>query len=83
MYVPDDIGKRVLFLILESLGAHGLALIIGGTLIILGFIKLSFGGIFCCRKKKSEELAEELKKKGLLPQQGLLNTCPAYMYIYK
>ena len=62
-YAPYHI--RIFFLVLETIGLHGFVGIIGGTFIILGFIKLSFGGLLFCRKTKAQKLAEELKKQGV------------------
>ena len=70
LVVSGDLAKRILFIILKSLGAHGVALILGGMLLILGCIKLSFGKLIFCRKTKAEAMAEELKKRGLVNQQG-------------
>ena len=70
LVVSGDLAKRILFIILKSLGAHGVALLLGGMLLILGCIKLSFGKLIFCRKTKAEAMAEELKKKGLVNQQG-------------
>lgn len=70
LVISGDVAKRILFIILKSLGAHGVALLLGGMLLILGCIKLSFGKLIFCRKTKAEAMAEELKKKGLVNQQG-------------
>ena len=43
--VSSDLAKRILYIILKLLGAQGVALILGGMLVI----KLSYGKlIFCC-----------------------------------
>ena len=70
LVVSGDFAKKILFILLKSLGAHGVALILGGMLLILGCIKLSFGKLIFCRKTKAEAMAEELKKRGLVNQQG-------------
>lgn len=54
---------RVILLLLESIGAEGFIGFFGGLLLILGFIKLSFGGIICCRKTKAQEFADRMKEK--------------------
>ena len=52
----------VLFtLTLDSVGAHGFFAFFCGLLLLLGFIKLSCGGIICCRKTKAQEHAERLQ----------------------
>ena len=44
-----------------------LKLVVSGN---LGYVKLSFGKLIFCRKTKAEAMAEELKKKGLVNQEG-------------
>ena len=68
--ISGDMAKKIVFIILNTLGAHGVALIFGGMLLILGCIKLSFGKLIFCRKTKAEAMAEELKKRGLVNHQG-------------
>jgi hypothetical protein len=70
VHINTDVTVEIALLILRTLGAHGIAVIVGGVFIILGCIKLSFGKILCCRKSKAEALAEELKKQGLISQNG-------------
>ena len=55
---------RVLLLIMESIGAEGVVGFIGGIILILGFIKLSFGGVICCRKTKAQEYADRQRERG-------------------
>lgn len=59
---------RVLLLIMESIGAEGVVGFFGGLILILGFIKLSFGGVICCRKTKAQEYADRQKEKGAVPK---------------
>ena len=77
--IKTDVALLIVLAILKTLGPHGIAMIVGGAFIILGCIKLSFGKVLCCRKSKAEALAEELKKNGLVNQQG--NPCP-YVHTY-
>ena len=75
--------KENSLIIFKSLGAHGVAPLLGGMLLIFGCIKLSFGKLIYCQKTKAEAMAEELKKKGLVNQQGgscsKLATCMQYI----
>lgn len=57
-------------MILEAIGLHGIVGILGGTLIILGFVKLAFGNVLFCRKTKAQKFAEELKKQGVISGKG-------------
>ena len=65
------LGIRMFFLVLEAIGLHGFVGIFGGILIVLGFIKLSFGSILFCRKTKAQKFAEEMKKQGISQSKGL------------
>ena len=65
-----SLSTRILLLILEAIGLHGIVGILGGTLIILGFIKLAFGNVLFCRKTKAQKFAEELKKQGVISGKG-------------
>lgn len=80
-YKPGPIFAIVLIMVLESIGAHGFIAFFGGLLLILGFIKLSCGGILCCRKTKQQEHTERLLKKGVPPKSEyriryLMNVSP-------
>lgn len=55
-------------MVLESIGAHGFIAFFGGILLILGFIKLSCGGIICCRKTKQQEYTQKMIDKGVPPK---------------
>ncbi len=70
-YQRSPLIIRIIFLVLEVIGLHGFVGVLGGTFIILGFIKLSFGGILFCRKTKGQKFAEELKKQGLVNDKGM------------
>ena len=61
---PANFTKRIIRLILHTLGAHGIVFLFASTFIILGFIKLSFGRVLFCRKTKAQEMADKLKKQG-------------------
>ena len=65
---------RILVLILESIGAEGFIGFFGGLFLFLGFMKLSCGGIICCRKTKAQEYADRMKEKGA-PPKGRVHTC--------
>lgn len=67
-YKPGPIFAIVLVMVLESIGAHGFIAFFGGLLLILGFIKLSCGGLLCCRKTKQQEYTERMLKKGVPPK---------------
>lgn len=48
---------------LESIGVEGFAGFLGAILLFMGFLKLSFGSVLCCRKTKAEEHAEKAREK--------------------
>lgn len=62
------LAGRILVLILESIGAEGFIGFFGGLFLFLGFMKLSCGGIICCRKTKAQEYADRMKEKGAPPK---------------
>ena len=62
------IVTRVILLIMESIGAEGVVGFFGGLILILGFIKLSFGGVICCRKTKAQEYADRQRERGAVPK---------------
>ena len=68
IYVPGPIALILFFMVLESIGAHGFIAFFGGILLILGFIKLSCGGIICCRKTKQQEYTQKMIDKGVPPK---------------
>ena len=68
VYKPGPIALILLFMVLESIGAHGFVGFFGGILLVLGFIKLSFGSIICCRKTKAQEHTEKMVEKGVPPK---------------
>lgn len=68
------LAGRILVLILESIGAEGFIGFFGGLFLFLGFMKLSCGGIICCRKTKAQEYADRMKEKGA-PLKGRVHTC--------
>ena len=68
------LAGRILVLILESIGAEGFIGFFGGLFLFLGFMKLSCGGIICCRKTKAQEYADRMKEKGA-PPKGRVHTC--------
>ncbi len=60
------IALRAFLILMESIGAEGIVGFAGGILLLLGFMKLAFGGILCCRKTKAQEYAEQyLEKRGM------------------
>lgn len=60
------IALRAFLVLMESIGAEGIVGFAGGLLLLLGFMKLAFGGVLCCRKTKAQEYAEEyLDKRGI------------------
>ena len=70
---PTSFGKRIVRLILHTLGAHGIVFLFASTFIILGFIKLSFGRVLFCRRTKAQEMADKLKAEGVIdgvPKDG-------------
>ena len=68
-----SLAIRILLLTLESIGAEGFIGFFGGIFLFLGCIKLSFGGVICCRKTKAQEYADRMKEKGA-PLKGK-DTC--------
>ena len=75
------IAVRALLLLLESIGAEGIVGFVGGILLLLGFIKLAFGGVLCCRKTKAQEYAEAfLEKKGIARGTGIHVLVVGLMY---
>lgn len=69
---PGPIATRVFFIILETIGFHGIFGFICGIIIVLGFIKLAFGNIIFCRKTKAKAFEDDLKKQGLVPKKGTI-----------
>jgi len=63
-----SLGSRVFFMILEAIGLHGFVGFFGGLLLILGLVKLLFGGVVVCRKSKAQLHYEELIAKGTNPK---------------
>ena len=63
-----NLARDIFFLVLESIGIHGIVGVLGGILLFLGFIKLMCGGIVCCRKTKAQEHHDNLIKKGVDPK---------------
>jgi hypothetical protein len=68
IYTAGPIALILFFMVLESIGAHGFVGFFGGILLVLGFIKLSFGSIICCRKTKAQEYTEKMTEKGVPPK---------------
>ena len=68
VHKPGPLVLTFCAMLLESIGAHGFIAFFGGLMLVLGFIKLSFGGIICCRKSKRQEHAQRLLKKGVPPK---------------
>ena len=68
VYNPAPIAITLVLLVLESIGAHGFIGFFASVLLVLGFIKLSCGGVICCRKTKAQEHAERLIQKGVPPK---------------
>ena len=65
---PAPIILTLLLLFLESIGAHGFIAFFASILLVLGFIKLSFGSVLFCRKTKQQEMADALIEKGISPK---------------
>lgn len=65
---------RLFLLILRMVGAHGIVGFFGGILLVLGFVKLLFGGIICCRKTKAQKHYDEQIAKGVDPKGNHGNT---------
>lgn len=79
VYNPAPIAITLVLLVLESIGAHGFIGFFASILLVLGFIKLSCGGVICCRKTKAQEHAERLIQKGVPPKSEhccLCSHCP-------
>ena len=55
--------KVVLFL-LEVVGIHGFVGCCGGTLLILGMLRLCFGGVLFCRKSKAQQYYDDMREAG-------------------
>lgn len=68
--IRSSLALRIFFLILEAVGLHGIVGLVCGTFIVLGFFKLTFGRILFCRKSKAEEVAEELRKQGVIDKSS-------------
>ena len=68
IYKPGPIALTIFVMLLESIGAHGFIGFFGSILLILGFIKLSFGGILCCRKTKAQKYTQKMIEKGIPPK---------------
>lgn len=63
-YVPGgSIAVRLLLLTLESIGVEGFVGFFGAILLFMGFLKLSFGSVLCCRKTKAQECAEKARER--------------------
>ena len=75
------LAGRILVLILESIGAEGFIGFFGGLFLFLGFMKLSCGGIICCRKTKAQEYADRMKEKGA-PPKGRVHTCTTHSHMH-
>ena len=65
VYKPAPIFTRVFLIVLESIGAHGFIAFFASILLVLGCLKLSCGGILCCRKTKAQEYSERMLQKGV------------------
>lgn len=63
-----NLVRDIFFLILETIGIHGIVGFCGSTLLILGCLKLTLGGVLCCRKTKAQEHYDSLIKKGVDPK---------------
>lgn len=63
-----NIALRLFFVLINAVGAHGIVGFLGGVLLILGFVKLMFGGICCCRKTKAQKYYDKQIKKGVNPK---------------
>ena len=74
VYKPGPIALTLFVMLLESIGAHGFIGFFGGLLLILGFIKLSFGGLICCRKTKAQKHTQKLIEKGVPPKSEHIHT---------
>lgn len=68
----NSLAYRLFIIILNAVGIHGLVGFFGGILLLLGFIKLTFGGICCCRKTKAQKHYDKQIKKGVNPKGELL-----------
>lgn len=75
------LAGRILVLILESIGAEGFIGFFGGLFLFLGFMKLSCGGIICCRKTKAQEYADRMKEKGA-PPKGRVHIRTTHLHIH-
>lgn len=64
----SNLARDIFFLVLESIGIHGIVGFCGGILLVLGCMKLMCGGILCCRKTKAQEHYDNLIKKGVDPK---------------
>ncbi len=64
----DNIALRLFIVILNAVGVHGIVGFFGSILLVLGFIKLMFGGICCCRKTKAQKHYDKQIKKGVKPK---------------
>ena len=81
LYKPGPIVITLFMMLLESIGAHGFIAFFGGLLLILGFIKLSCGGILCCRKTKQQEYAQRMVEKGVPPKSEHTLECTHFTYM--
>jgi len=70
-----SLAIRILLLTLESIGAEGFIGFFGGLFLFLGCMKLSLGGVICCRKTKAQEYADRMKEKGAPPKGKDIHTC--------
>lgn len=68
IYQPGPIALVLFFMALESIGAHGFIGFFASILLVCGFIKLSCGGVICCRKTKQQEYSEKQLEKGVPPK---------------
>ncbi len=64
-----SIFLRLFLIVLRIVGIHGIVGFFAGILLILGFIKLLFGGVCCCRKSKAQAHYDKQKKKGVRVQR--------------
>lgn len=70
-----SLAVRILLLTLESIGAEGFIGFFGGLFLFLGCMKLSLGGVICCRKTKAQEYADRMKEKGAPPKGKDIRAC--------
>ena len=56
---------KLLLFLLEFIGLHGIVGFFGATLLVLGCVKLVFGGVLFCRKSKAQEHYDLMREKGV------------------